>query len=201
MKKKVWRRMMAAILLLILAGMATGGALVACVYVRSRASRAVQAADCIVVLGARVWSDGRPSDALQYRLNSAVEAYQSGLSGAILVCGAQGDNEPATEASVMKEVLMNSGVPEQAIFVEDASYNTKQNLENARAIMEAQGFESAIVITSDYHVERALWLARDAGIEEVYGIAAASPRPFFTIWRLRAREAASWVMYFFRKAF
>lgn len=190
---------MSIFLIVALLGAAVGGALVVCVYVRSRVQRDVQPADCIIVLGARVWEDGTPSDALQYRLDSAIEAYEAGLSGHIIVCGAQGDNEPATEASVMKRVLMEAGIPETSIFVEDASYNTEQNIDNAAAIMAAQGFDSAIVITSDYHVERATWLAKDAGIETVYGYPAASPRPFFTIWRLRAREAASWVVYCLRK--
>ena len=187
MKKKVWRRMLSIVVIVMLLGAATGGALVACVYVRSRVERAVESADCIIVLGARVWESGEPSDALQYRLDSAVEAYNAGLAGAVIVCGAQGSNEPASEASVMKRVLVEMGVPAECIYEEDASYNTER------------GFASAIIVTSDYHVQRALWLAEDAGIETVYGYPAASPRPFFTIWRLRTREAASWVVYWLRK--
>lgn len=99
----------------------------------------------------------------------------------------------------MKRVLVEMGVPAECIYEEDASYNTEQNIENAKAIMDERGFASAIIVTSDYHVQRALWLAEDAGIETVYGYPAASPRPFFTIWRLRTREAASWVVYWLRK--
>lgn len=200
MRKKVWRRMLSIFLILVFWGAATGGALVACVYARSRAERVVEVADCIIVLGARVWESGDPSDALQYRLDSAAEAYRAGLASAVIVCGAQGDNEPASEASVMKRVLADMGVPADSIFEEDASYNTEQNLVNAKAIMDANGFTSAVIVTSDYHVQRALWLAADAGIETAYGYPSASPRPFFTIWRLRAREAASWVVYWLRKA-
>ena len=198
MKKKVWRRMLSVLLILVLLGAAVGGALVACVYARSRAARPLESADCLIVLGARVWESGEPSDALQYRLDSAVEAYNAGLAGAVIVCGAQGSNEPAREASVMKRVLVEMGVPAECIYEEDASYNTEQNIENAKAIMDERGFASAIIVTSDYHVQRALWLAEDAGIETVYGYPAASPRPFFTIWRLRTRAAASWVVYWLR---
>ena len=200
MKKKVWRRMLSMVVIVMLLGAATGSALVACVYVRSRVERAVESADCIIVLGARVWESGEPSDALQYRLDSAVEAFNAGLAPAVIVCGAQGANEPATEASVMKRVLVEMGVPAGCIYEEDESYNTEQNLANAKAIMDEHGFESAIIVTSDYHVQRALWLAADAGIELAYGYPSASPRPFFTIWRLRAREAASWVVYWLKKA-
>ena len=107
MKKKVWRRMLSVLLILVLLGAAVGGALVACVYARSRAARPLESADCLIVLGARVWESGEPSDALQYRLDSAVEAYNAGLAGAVIVCGAQGSNEPASEASVMKRVLVD----------------------------------------------------------------------------------------------
>ena len=178
MKKKVWRRMLSMVVIVMLLGAATGSALVACVYVRSRVERAVESADCIIVLGARVWESGEPSDALQYRLDSAVEAFNAGLAPAVIVCGAQGANEPATEASVMKRVLVEMGVPAGCIYEEDESYNTEQNLA----------------------MQRALWLAADAGIELAYGYPSASPRPLFTIWRLRAREAASWVVYWLKKA-
>ena len=198
---KGMRRMKAFLLILIIVGALAGGTLVACVYARSRIQREVQVSDCIIVLGARVWKDGKPSDALTYRLDSAIEAYEKGLANHIIVCGAQGSNEPATEASVMKKVLLDAGIPEEAVFTEENSFNTEQNLENAKGIMDENGFKSAIIITSDYHVERALWLAKDAGIETAWGLHAASPRPFFTIWRLRTREAASWVVYCLRKLF
>ena len=196
---KGMRRVKAFLLILIIVGALAGGTLVACVYARSRIQREVHASDCIIVLGARVWKDGKPSDALTYRLDSAIEAYEQGLAKNIIVCGAQGSNEPATEASVMKKVLTDAKIPEEAIFMDEKSYNTEQNLENAKAIMDENGFKSAIIITSDYHVERAMWLAKDAGIETAWGLHAASPRPFFTIWRLRTREAASWVVYCLRK--
>ena len=89
MKKKVWRRMLSVLLILVLLGAAVGGALVACVYARSRAARPLESADCLIVLSARVWESGEPSDALQYRLDSAVEAY-NGSGGAVIVCGAGG---------------------------------------------------------------------------------------------------------------
>lgn len=90
MKKKVWRRMLSVLLILVFLGAAVGGALVACVYARSRAARPLESADCLIVLGARVWESGEPSDALQYRLDSAVEAYNAGLAGAVIVCGRAG---------------------------------------------------------------------------------------------------------------
>ena len=66
--------------------------------------------------------------------------------------------------------------------------------------MDERGWKSAIVVTSDYHLQRALWLARDAGIEAC-GIPAESPHPLGTRLKDRLREACSWGVYALRKVF
>ena len=58
-----------------------------------------------------------------------------------------------------------NGVPRSAIVVEDKSTDTVENLNNAKAEMAARGLSTAIVVTSDYHLTRALWLARDQGLD------------------------------------
>ena len=154
--------------------------------------------DCIIVLGARVWPDGRLSNSLEYRCESALEAWQNGVAPEIIVCGGKGANEPEIEAVAMKRWLTARGVPEALIHTDETSANTVENLENARAIMQANGFATAAVCTSDYHLRRALWIARDAGIAAT-GIAAKSPKKLDTLISNRLRESCSWVLYWLRK--
>ena len=132
------------------------------VFVSGERERPVARADALIVLGARVMPDGELSTTLLRRVETAYDAYASGLAGALIVCGAQGLDEPVTEASAMYAYLKGRGVPEAAVFEEDQSFNTEENLSNARKIMEDHGMKTAIIVTSDYHLERALWLAQDA---------------------------------------
>ena len=89
-------------------------------------------------------------------------------------------------------------MPEDRVIAEPDSRNTLQNLENAQAIMEARGYKSCAVCTNNYHLRRALWLAKDAGLQAT-GIAAPSTRdPVSVIW-CRLRETCSWILYFLRK--
>ena len=153
---------------------------------------------CIIVLGARVRPDGTLSDSLRYRCEAALQVWQGGLAPAFIVCGAQGSDEPMPEAVAMRGWLMAQGVPGDAILVEDGSYNTGQNLQNAKALMDAHGWQDAIVVTSDYHLQRALWLARDVGIEAC-GVAAESPHTPGMWLKDRLREACSWCVYALKK--
>ena len=156
-------------------------------------------ADCIIVLGAHVWMDGRMSNALLYRCEAALEAWKRGIAPNIIVCGAQGRDEPEAEAVAMRHWMLKHGVPEDRVIAEPDSVNTMQNLQNARAIMDARGWRTAAVCSNNYHLTRALWLARDVGIEAT-GIAAPSTKDPMSFARGRLRETCSWILYLLRKA-
>ena len=94
--------------------------------------------------------------------------------------------------------LEELGVPRERIQLEDKSVNTVENLRNARRIMAEAGWRSAILVTSDYHLQRALWLARDLGMEVCGAAAKSNPNPLKRI-KARLRESASWILYFVRK--
>ena len=160
--------------------------------------RAAQNSDCIIVLGARVWPSGKMSNSLRYRCESALEAWKNGIAENIIVTGGQGVDEPVTEASAMRAWFLENGVPEGNVFAEDTSVNTIENFRNARKIMDAHGWKTAAVSTSDYHVQRSLWIARDAGID-VCGIAARSPDRLSTKVISRLRETVSWCLYALRR--
>ena len=121
--------------------------------------------DAIIVLGAQVKADGEPSVQLQWRLDAAKSAWDR-HPVPIVVCGAQGKDEPAPEGVVMKDYLVKAGIPEDSILVDPDSFNTRQNLENAKKLLgKYEGVSSVLVVTSDYHVPRSLALARDQGFQ------------------------------------
>ena len=183
--------------LLILTGATVGLALFGLVCWRASVPREARGADCVIVLGARVWPDGRMSRVLQTRVDAALEAWRAGKTQNIIVYGAQGRDEPRTEASAMAEYLLAQGVPQENIFLDDASYDTRENIRNAKLIMDDNGWQTAMIATSDYHVERALWMAADAGIPAT-GLSAPSPKTLRAFWHGRMRETVSWVLYWVR---
>ena len=172
--------------------------LLAAVCICAHRKHDLHAADCIVVLGAKVHPDGRLSRTLLWRCERGWELWRDGLSGELIVCGGQGGDEPCTEAQAMAARLEELGVPRGRIHTEDKSVNTVENLINARRIMTKEGWRSAILVTSDYHLQRALWLAQDLDMDVCGAAAKSNPRPMKRI-KARLRECISWMLYFMRR--
>ncbi len=147
--------------------------------------------EAIIVLGAQVKRDGTPSVQLQWRLDAAGASYTDSHVP-IVVCGAQGKDEPATEASVMKAYLMKFGIPEEDILMDDQSFSTDENIRNARALLP--GTDRVLIVTSDYHLPRSLMIARDAGFDAC-GLGSPTLGGFYWL-KNHARETLSWVKYF-----
>ena len=172
--------------------------LYALVCICAHRRRDLHAADCIVVLGAKVHADGRLSHTLRWRCERGLELWRDGLSGELILCGGRGGDEPCTEAFAMAEYLRARSVPGARLYLEDRSVNTVENLRNAQRIMAEEGWSSAILVTSDYHLQRALWLARDLGMDVCGAAAKSNPRPMKRV-KARLRECVSWMLYFVRR--
>jgi len=112
-------------------------------------TEAKEKADCILVPGARI--GGR---ALDFRLNGAAKLYENGFADKIIVTGAQGEDEPTTEAFYMANYLVEKGIPIEDIFLEDESTSTYENFAFSKDIMISQGFSDTIIVTNDYHAYR-----------------------------------------------
>lgn len=172
--------------------------LLAAVCICAHLRREARPSDCIVVLGAKVHPDGSLSRTLRWRCDRAWEAWRDGVAGDIIVCGGRGGDEPCSEACAMAVRLRELGAPDDRIVREDASRNTMENLRGAGQIMAARGWRTAAIVTSDYHLQRALWIARDLGMDAC-GIAAKSNPKMYKRVKCRLREMASWMLYFARK--
>ena len=178
-------------LILALAAIACTAGLMGFVYYKETHLPPIGDSDVIIVLGAQVKEDGTPSVALERRLTAALESYQADRQ-LIIVCGAQGDNEPRAEGDVMRDWLMERGVVDEDVVAETASFNTRENLNHAKAIMEERGLREALVVTSDYHVARALALCRQVGISATGKGSPSKPEYFL---KNHFREGLSWVKF------
>lgn len=185
---------MGKILLILLAALVCAPVFAAfSVFLLSKRPRRRINADAIIVLGAKIQPDGTPSNTLRYRLDAARCAFECGYAGRIIVTGGQGRDENEPEASAMKRYLVREGIPADSVFEETTSKNTIENLKNAKAIMDEKGLETVLIATTDYHMDRALVIAKRLSVSA--GALPARPGRKLSV-RLAAymREAASWCL-------
>ena len=186
---RIIRRLLVGLVLLAFLGLLCAVGLMGFVYYKETHLPPVGDSDVIIVLGAQVKEDGTPSVALTRRLTAALESYLE-KPQLIIVCGAQGINEPRAEGDVMRDWLIEKGVRPEDVVAETASFNTRENLVYARAIMEHRGLSQALVVTSDYHVARALELCRQTGIAATGKGSPSKPEYFI---KNHFREGLSWI--------
>lgn len=189
MNRLLIRRLLAGMIALALLGLACAVGLMGFVYYKETHLPPIGDSDVIIVLGAQVKEDGTPSVALERRLTAALESYRQDRQ-LIIVCGAQGGNEPRPEGDVMRDWLLARGVPDEDVVAETESFNTRENLTHAKAIMEERGLREALVVTSDYHVARALVLCRQVGIDATGKGSPSKPEYFI---KNHFREGLSWI--------
>ncbi len=128
--------------------------------------------DAVIVLGAQVRSTG-PSIVLKCRLDKAY-TYLTENPDTLCICsGGQGSNEHAPEAIVMKEYLVDKGISEDRILIEDKSRNTIENILFSYELLDEENMSIGI-ITNNFHVFRGCAIARKQGGENIYGISAPS---------------------------
>ena len=153
--------------------------------------------DAIVVLGAQVKPDGVPSVQLGLRLDRTAEVWER-KHVPIVVCGAKGKDEPEPEAATMKRYLTAKGIPEEMILTDPESFNTAQNLEHAKKLLDdyPEEIRKVIIVSSDYHVPRAMALAEDVGLNAA-GIGSPCLQEFWI--KNHSREALAWVKYWLNK--
>lgn len=123
-------------------------------------------ADCIMVLGCGVYRD-RPTPLLEDRLKRGVAVFQSGAAPKILMSGDHGQ-ENYDEVNIMKQYALNANILEDDIFMDHAGFSTYESMYRAKEIF---GIDKMIIVTQKYHLSRAIYIARNLGIE-AYGVAS-----------------------------
>jgi SanA protein len=142
-------------------------------------------ADAIIVLGARVYSNGMLSLMLQDRLDFGYELYKNGKAPKILVSGDHGTKE-YDEVNAMREYLLKKGVPSADIFMDHAGFDTYDSAYRARDVFL---IKKAIFVSQGFHIVRAVYIGRQLGLQ-VYGV-ASDPREYAGIEYNKLREILS----------
>ena len=126
---------------------------------------ALEGVDCVLVLGCGVRQDGSPSDMLADRLRRGVALYEAEAAPKLLMSGDHGRVE-YNEVGAMKLYAANAGVPTEDIFMDHAGFSTYESLYRAKEIF---GVKKVIIVTQEYHLYRALYIAERMGLE-AYGV-------------------------------
>lgn len=131
------------------------------------AAAGIEDVDCIIVLGCQVRDDGMPSPMLRDRLRRAAELYDLGAAPKLLMSGDH-SREEYDEVGAMKRFAVEAGVPSADVFMDHAGFSTYETMYRAKEMFGAQ---KVLVVTQKYHLYRAVYIARQLGME-AYGVAA-----------------------------
>ena len=196
-KRSALRRVLRVIGIVALVALLGFAALVGWVYYQETHVAQPSDFDSIIVLGAQVLPSGEPSVQLRWRLDKALEMYRRSPCP-VVVCGAMAGEEPRPEGEIMRELLIADGIPAEQVHADSESMDTKQNMRNAREILSLLGCERPLVVTSDYHLPRALVIAEDAGFHP-QGVGSPC-RAEVGFWlKNHCREALAWCKYWLIK--
>lgn len=125
------------------------------------------AADAIVVFAGGVGESGQVGGGFQERVSHAIDLYQAGYAPRLVF--SSGYVFTMREAEAMKAVALANGVPPDAIVLEEAATNTHENVVFTDRILEARGWRRILLVSSPYHMRRAVmtWRMADPSVEVV----------------------------------
>ena len=121
--------------------------------------------DSIIVLGAGVKNDGTPSDILADRLETSIEVFNANVASTFVLSGDH-SRDDYNEVGAMKNYILNNNIDERLIFMDHAGFSTYDTMYRAKEIFK---INKAIIVTNQYHLPRALYIARKLGID-AYGV-------------------------------
>lgn len=122
--------------------------------------------DFVIIHGAGLLDGNRVSKLLKDRLDKAIEVYRKDPTPPKLIpSGGQGSDESISEAEAMRGYLLSQGIPADDILLEDESKTTLENLKLSKKIIDgSEGRKYTALVTSNYHVYRALRYCRKIGL-------------------------------------
>ncbi|MDE7248824.1 MAG: YdcF family protein, partial [Lachnospiraceae bacterium] len=148
------------IIVMILALYITWNVMSVCLYVSVDDTKKC---DVGIVLGAAADQNG-VSEVYKQRLNHAVALYKSDMIDMIIVTGGKAKDNKNSDAYMAKQYLLEEGIPEESVLLEEESVITQENLENSLKIMDDNELETALIISDPLHMKRAMLMAEDSEI-------------------------------------
>jgi SanA protein len=141
-------------------------------------------AQAALVLGAQVYPDGRPSAMLADRVKAAEELYRAGRVRKLLLSGDH-SRVDYDEVGTMRDMLLRDGIPARDVFEDHAGFDTWDSAQRARRVFAVH---SVVVVTQGFHMARALFAARRAGLDAT-GFDADRRHYGHVMAKLKLREA------------
>lgn len=124
-----------------------------------------QANSTVIILGCQV-NGTRPSLMLYDRMMAAVDYLNENPDSAVIASGGKGPGESISEAQAIKTFLVNKGVDESRIYLEDKSVNTNQNITfSAKIIEENRLNKNVAVVTDGFHQFRSAYFAKQNNLD------------------------------------
>ena len=121
--------------------------------------------DYVIIHGCGLTDDGRPTKLLSNRIDKAIEVYEKCAEKPFIIpSGGQGADEVVSEAEAMRRYLVEHGIPDGRIILEDRSTTTEENVRFSKEIVDARGGGKVALVSSNYHVYRCLRIAREEGL-------------------------------------
>lgn len=123
----------------------------------------------VIIHGAGIKKDGTVTKLLADRCDKAIEIYRKDPTSPYLVpSGGQGSDEVCSEAEAMRKYLVSQGIPEDKILLEDKSKTTMENVTFSKNLIEKRpGRKYTALVTSNYHIYRAMRYAKRAQLKAV----------------------------------
>ena len=126
--------------------------------------------DYIIILGCAIGKDGTPTPLLKGRIDRALwfanrQKEETGKDIIFVPSGGQGSDEVISEAQSIKNYLLEHGVDEEHILLEDKSTNTRENMAFSKKLIEERNEDASVAFsTTGYHVFRSGNIARGIGL-------------------------------------
>jgi uncharacterized SAM-binding protein YcdF (DUF218 family) len=121
----------------------------------------------VIIHGCGLAGGERMTKLLSNRVDKAIHIYKKCREKPMLIpSGGRGEDEKISEAQAMKDYLLQNGIPEESIIMEDRSATTRENLRYSKAIIDGrEGRKKTALVSSNYHVYRCLRYAREEGLK------------------------------------
>ncbi|WP_079509211.1 YdcF family protein [Mesobacillus jeotgali] len=152
--------------------------------------------DYMIILGARV-KGSRPSLALQFRIDYAAEYLKDNPQTIAIASGGKGPGEDFSEAEAIKKKLVEYGIEESRILLEDKSTNTYENIGFSKKLIPKEA-KTGLLVTNDFHIYRAQMIAENEGLM-ISGLPAKTP--IQAVFKSYLREYLALTKYFIITAF
>ncbi|HSZ24082.1 MAG TPA: YdcF family protein [Cytophagaceae bacterium] len=127
----------------------------------------IKKADCILILGNKVNTDGTLSNRLKSRVEKGLELYNQKMAPKIIVSGGLG-KEGYYEAREMRNYLLERGIPANDIIMDDKGLTTYETMLNYIPFSKQYHLNSVIIVSQFYHIYRSKTMLQTLGVKNIY---------------------------------